>query len=138
MSMITLGGFNFQNWEVPEIVKSGGPEQHAIHMQPGGARTIDILGRNETTFFWSGRLISNDSSASALQIEGIKVSGGVYALVYGPYNQDVVITKLDFMYHRQNWVDYTIECTPIFNADAGAQAGVQGLQGGVAAAGGLT
>lgn len=116
-STIVLGGFAFQRWEIPEHVTFGGPEQLVIHKQPGGARTIDVMGRDDHPFKWSGHFLSADAEDRARRLEGLKIAGLKYKLLFGTYDPFVVISNLTFVYHRANLIDYEIECTPVFDAD---------------------
>jgi hypothetical protein len=136
MAILQLGDFVFdQHTFLPESIREGGPEQHQIHRQPGGARTIDILGRNDNPFEWNGTFMESVAEVSIRQLDAMRVAGLIYNLQFGTIAQDVVITKLEWHYRRTNWIDYTIECTQVFNADAAAGAGAANPAGDVGAAG---
>lgn len=117
-NVLTLGDFVFdEHTFLPEFIREGGPEQISIHRQPSGARTIDILGRNDNPYEWSGTFVETQAEAAIRQLDAMRVAGLIYKLTFGLITQDVVISKLEWHYRRSNWIDYTIECTQVFNAE---------------------
>lgn len=135
-SPIKLGNFEFLLYEVPENVRYGGPEHIEIHRQPGGQRQIDILGRDDDPYVWRGMLLSADAEARSLQLQQMKVAGLIYPLQFGAVDEDVVISKLIFIYRKPNFIEYEIECTPVINGDQAAQV-ANGVQNGINNAGNI-
>lgn len=108
---------------MPEFIREGGPEDIVVHRLPSGKRTIDILGRDDKPFEWTGTFLSAQAEADIRTLDGMRVAGLIYPLTFGGLNRRVVISDLEWRYRRSNWVDYRIECTAVFDADDGAPAG---------------
>lgn len=113
---IILGDFTFTDFAVPEFVRLAGPEHVSIHREPGGARQIDILGRDDEPFQWRGQFLGQLAEQNATTLNAMRITSGVYQLQFGTSVQNVVITKLLMHYRRTNWIEYEIECTPVFTA----------------------
>jgi hypothetical protein len=116
MANLSLGNFTFGDFAIPEFIRMLGPEHVNVHRQPGGARQIDILGRDDEPYQWRGQFLGANATSNATTLDSMRVTSGIYALVFGVWTQDVVITKLVYHYRRDNWIEYEIECTPVFNA----------------------
>lgn len=123
MALLTLGGFTFQNFAVPEFIRAGGPQRVNVHRMIGGGRQIDILGRDDDAVSWGGQFISATAEADCLTVDAMRIAGNVYQLTYGNVQYPVVITKFTYDYRRTNWVEYKIECTIVINAPNAAPAG---------------
>lgn len=111
---LTLGDFEFTDFAVPEFIRMLGPERHNVHREPGGARQIDMLGRDDEPYQWRGQFVGAQAANLAIALDALRTAAGVYDLTFGQWTQPVVITKLIFHYRRENWVEYEIECTPVF------------------------
>ena len=59
---VTLGGFAFQDFEVPERIPAGGEQMLAIHKLVGGRRVIDAMGRDDAALEWSGYFLGDYGS----------------------------------------------------------------------------
>ena len=127
--VVTLAGFDFTDFAIPESVRSSGPYGMNIHKQPGGARQIDMMGNDPDPFEWSGLLLgptAQEALDNMAYLEELKVAGDPVVLNYGGMNgdtfeYDVVIADLSFNYLAPAMIEYRIKCVPIVNGDnAGA------------------
>lgn len=119
-NVITLAGtqLTFTDWAMPEHVSFGGPYQHTVHFQPGGARQIDMLGNNPKPFRFSGIFIGAQAEQNFQYFEQLKVAGNPTTLQFGVVKaQQVVITDLTWEYFYNSRIEYMVECTPVLDGD---------------------
>ena len=67
--MLLLGPVVFQDFELPGWVRFGGAQRLAVHQMPGGARVIDMLGRDDAEICWSGVFSGSDAPERARLID---------------------------------------------------------------------
>lgn len=110
MSNITLGGFQFQGFEIPESVPLGGSQDKTTHTLLGGARVVDAMGPSERDITWSGRFQSSDAVDRAKSLEALRIAGLALPLVVDSEFRTVIITEFSWVYERAYQVTYSITC----------------------------
>ena len=110
---LTLGGFAFQDMELPEEIACGGKQQHEIHRFPGGGRRIDVMGPDEDDITWSGVFFSADATDREQQVSEMRRNGAVVPLAWGPVVVPVLITAFNVRWRDAgHYIPYTIVCSP--------------------------
>ena len=62
---LLLGPVAFQDFELPANIGFGGEQRLAVHCLPGGARVIDVLGRDDAEITFSGIFSGSDATLRA-------------------------------------------------------------------------
>ncbi len=110
---VTLGGFAFQDLEIPESISWGGPHLQARHQLIGGDRVFDAMGDDPRPIEWSGIFLYGDAADRAREVEAMKASGGAFLLTWGSFSRQVVIKSFDPDYQFEFRIPYRICCEVI-------------------------
>jgi hypothetical protein len=110
MAIITLGGFTFEGFGIPERVPLGGEQRKQTHELLGGARVVDAMGPSEADITWSGRFQGPDALDNAHGIDALRIAGLAVPLVIDTEFRTVLITSFPWVYERFYQVLYTITC----------------------------
>lgn len=108
---VSLGGFVFAGYEVPETIRWGGSQQMTVHKLVGGTRVIDTLGRDDMDISWSGIFLSADASDRADQLDQLRALGLMVELAFAGRDYDVVVKSFSADQRKLNHVPYSIVCT---------------------------
>jgi hypothetical protein len=120
--LINLGGLDFVDFSIPEVVRSAGPYRFEVHKQPGGARQIDAMGDDPDPYEWEGLWLQTDAIDQMQMLQAMKTAGDPVVLTYGgifgdEFLDNVVIESVTFDYHAPLMIAYKIKCIPITNGD---------------------
>jgi len=110
---VILGGFSFQEFEVPEHITFGGRQMHAKNIMIGGARVIDALGWDPIDIEWSGRFRGGNAQSRAMQLQSIAQSGRAVPLMWSGMFYRVLVTGFRANYQRPMEIPYEINCTVV-------------------------
>ena len=110
---ITLGSFDFQQFEVPEKVRFGGRQSLAIHKLPGGSRVIDIMGRDDSEITWTGTFSGANAGNRSRQLDAMRVAGLELALTWDAFCYSVIISRLDLEFRSAWWIPFKITCVVV-------------------------
>jgi hypothetical protein len=113
---LTLDGFVFQDFEIPDEVPFGGPHSLSTKKFIGGARKVDAMGDDPKPLEWSGRFRGPNAVSRANQVLAKKVAGKQVALTWGQFSYQVVIRSFDPIYQRDNEIPYSISCEVVSQA----------------------
>lgn len=114
MAALTLGDFDFENFEIPDSIGGlGGAQAIAKHGLIGGGRVVDAMGQNDSDPSWSGRFIGAQAAARCQQLDWMRKAGQQLPLVFGSFFYTVVIADFTFSYEREYQIRYTIKLTVI-------------------------
>jgi hypothetical protein len=122
---LTLGGYTFQGFGVPERINGGGAQRLVVHKMLGGARVIDALGPDDDAIHFQGRFRNADdlnAMGDAMRMDQMRRAGRPVLLTYWNQNIWVVISKFAFSFERFYEVPYQLELEVMQNA---AQQNVQ-------------
>jgi hypothetical protein len=113
---LTLGGVVFQGFEIPETINSGGDQMLAIHKMPGGNRTIDAMGPDDSEIRWSGQFRGSSAETRALLLDLMRRQGQQQLLSYSLHRYQVVVSRFeaDFQYGGLE-IPYTIACAVVLD-----------------------
>ncbi len=115
---LTLGPFDFAQFEVPDKVRFGGRQSLAIHKLPGGGRVVDAMGRDDGEINWSGIFTGATASSRARQLDALRVAGAGLALSWDAFCYFVIISRLDLDFRNSWWIPFKIMCVVITNGSS--------------------
>ena len=110
---LTLGGFVFQDFEVPDRIPFGGEQLANVHKLIGGQRIVDTLGRDDKALVWSGRFTGPNAIDRARQVDAMRIAGAAVALTWGALSYSVWIKDFSPEYEASFLIPYTITCEVI-------------------------
>jgi hypothetical protein len=132
-TMLLLGPVVFQDFELPARVRFGGTQRLAVHQMPGGARVIDMLGRDDAEIGWSGVFSGSDAPVRARLIDLMRAEGGVWPLTWDAFFYSVIVSRFEADFARPNWIPYRVTCTVLRDEAQALLEEAVSLIGGVAA-----
>lgn len=123
MSVINLGGIDFQGFEIPDEIHLGGCHAGKLWKLPGGERIFDAQGPDDDPIKWSGRFrgnsaLSRATALDALRRSGLQVQFSVLGLAYSVY-----IKHFSFRPKHALEIPYSIELEVIEDQGQGLTAG---------------
>jgi hypothetical protein len=110
MSGLTLGSVALAGFEIPGCVRFGGAQALAVHKLPGGARVIDVMGRDDADVCWGGVISGADAAARARALDAMRAAGETIPLCWDAFYYDVIIAELTLNYTNPWWIPYRITC----------------------------
>lgn len=116
---VTLGGFSFQDFEVPENLPFGGRQMHAKNIMIGGKRQIDALGWDPSDINWGGRFRGAAAQSRAMALQAVAQSGRAVPLMWGGMFYRVLVEGFHADYQRPMEIPYEINCVVIDDPSAG-------------------
>lgn len=125
--LVTLGPVKFRDIEVPEFIPVGG--SHALHVvkNPGGARIIQAMGRDDADMSWSGYLEGPQAESRMQLLDSVRQSGAEITLAFGQSSFQVVVSSFTAEYHRRNWIPYKVTVTVLVDNAAAASSNAPSL-----------
>lgn len=109
-SPISLGEFDFEDFEVPEHINIGGRQNHTIHTLSGGRRVVDAHGAEEDNIRWSGTVLGEDAAQRVRQLDEMRRDGRKRILCFPEFDYDVLVVGFTVRLKRATWIEYDIEC----------------------------
>lgn len=142
---LTLGDFTFDGYEIPESIPFGGSQVLVMHRHPGGARTVQSMGRDDAPIGWSGLLYGEAAYARATYLDSLRVAGKALELKYHAFNYTVVIDRFEATLRTAMRIPYSISLTVVSDntspttviADNGFDAAIRGDMDSASTLGGL-
>ena len=107
---LTLGGIVFQDFEIPEAIRTGGTQMHNVHKLPGGGRVIDAMGPDDKPISWSGRFRGARATERARQLDFMRRQGAQLLLSWGAYRYQVLIVEYEADFQQSYEIPYRITC----------------------------
>lgn len=107
---IVLGGIVFQDFEIPEEVSLGGDQVTNKHLLPGGTRTIDAMGADDSDIEWNGTIFGADASDRARLLDQYRKEGSVQDLSWWNLDFQVIVKRFKIKWQRYYQVAYEIVC----------------------------
>jgi hypothetical protein len=123
---VTLGGFAFSFFEIPEEIPFSGAKHLMMHHLIGGDRVFDDMGDNPDPVEWTGVFLGGSAAARARQLDAMKQAGGQYLLTWGSFARRVVIRHFKPRYHFEYRVSYSI-CVEVVPSQAAAGGSIADL-----------
>jgi len=110
---VILGGFVFQDYEIPDKIAIGGKQSHKIHDTIGNNRVVDAMGPMPGDKTWSGRFRGPDAVARAQAIDAMRIAGGEVDLTWFGLFYTVLVVEFVANTEKVNEVPYTITCVTV-------------------------
>ncbi len=107
-TVITLGNFQFRDYEVPEYINFGGEQRLSVKELVGGTRIIDAMGPSDTDPTWSGLIMGTDAMQRALQLDAMRVAGQTLTFSIFSLSYQVIIANFVFKTERYYQIRYEI------------------------------
>lgn len=107
---VTLGDITFAGMEVPESIPWGGGQSVVVQKLVGGARIVDVMGRDDAPITWSGIFMGSEAFDRAQYVNSMRVAGQSITLSWGGLSFTVVIREATFDYRMSVYIPYSITC----------------------------
>jgi hypothetical protein len=107
-TVLILGSFVFDGYEIPESIPFGGAQRLVTHQFPGGARTVQAMGRDDAAISWSGLFFGAGALDRAKFLDGMRVAGKSVMLRYLDFNYTVVVERFEANLKKFNRIPYSI------------------------------
>lgn len=107
-TVITLGGFEFRNIEIPQSINFGGDQKLSVHELIGGQRVVDAMGPSDVDLSWEGLITGPDALQRALQLDGMRIAGQLLPFSVFNLKYNVFIATFSYSPERFYQVRYTI------------------------------
>lgn len=114
-TVVSLGGFEFQTFEVPERLPFGGEQALVVHKLIGGTRIVDAMGRDDREIAWSGMFLGKDADSRANELDAMRIAGKPLTLTWGSKSFVVVIASFTPIYANFHEIPYGISCEVVSN-----------------------
>jgi hypothetical protein len=118
-TIVKLGDFVFENFEIPEKINFGGKQQTVVHRLPGGRRVVDVMGRDDTDLEWAGVLTGPEALERARQLDVMRVGGKPQTLLWAKFRYKVILSDFEADFYRWYQIPYRLTCTIIRDVSAG-------------------
>lgn len=119
---LTLGGYTFTGFGVPERINGGGKHQFVEHKLIGGVRIFDAMGADDDPIQFKGRFRNADgvdAMAQAKLLDAMRAAGKPMQLYYYNVSCVVVIKRFTWSFERFFEVPYTVELEVVTSATQG-------------------
>lgn len=118
--VLTLGGVNFQDMEVPEKISFGGRQRVAVQNLIGGGRVVSALGLDDGEISFAGIFSGSDAVSRAQELDAARALGAQLPLVWGGFYYIVVLEKFTAEYHKPTLIPFLITCLVVTDPLAAA------------------
>lgn len=130
-AVLTLGDFEFADFEVPDVLRGLGGEQiFIIHQLPGGDRVFDAMGPVDGPVSWGGRFRGADALSRARQVDVIRRAGQSVSLSFGDVLLTVVVQRFEYQIERLYEVPYSITCEVLDDQSGTSETGIDEMVAG--------
>ncbi|BBL73221.1 hypothetical protein [Methylomagnum ishizawai] len=126
---VRLGDFEFQRFEVPDAIHTGGTQILAVHPLIGGNRVVNAMGQSYANIEWSGTLTGPDAWNRMAALDAMRKSGKRYTLTFHGLRAPVVIEELRRTIHTVALIDYEISLLNVTGAKVPPQETTQDAVG---------
>jgi len=113
---LTVGGYAFHGFGLPEVINGGGAHQLIVNKLPGGARVIDAMGADDDVIAFRGRFRNSDgidAMTDAMLMDAMRRAGKPVSMAYWNQTATVIVSKFKFEFRRFMEVPYELELTVV-------------------------
>jgi hypothetical protein len=114
---LTVGGVDFQHFEIPEELRGGGDQIIAWHKYSGGLRKADTFGPDDAPLEWSGTFLDETAESRCQQIDAMRVAGSPVPVSWSSFNFVCIIRSFRWVYRRFYQIDYSITLEVVTNGN---------------------
>jgi hypothetical protein len=105
---VVLGGFTFQDFEIPATICWGGEQRNVVQELIGGGRVVSALGFQPRDIGWAGRFRGPNALDRAQQLEQMTRQGAAIPLSWGGLYYTVLIADFHADFLKPFEIPYTI------------------------------
>jgi hypothetical protein len=105
---VVLGGFTFQDFEIPATICWGGHQQNVVLDLIGGQRVVDAMGYQPADIEWAGRFRGPNALPRAQQLEQMTQQGAQLPLSWGGLFYTVLIDTFHADFMKPYEIPYTL------------------------------
>ena len=105
---LTLGSFEFGQYEVPEEIPFGGVQHTVAHTLVGGKKIVDAMGATQNDIQWSGFFVGITAMDRALYLDGLRKAGQPLLLTWDRLSFNVLIKEFKCNFKRFYRLPYSI------------------------------
>lgn len=116
---VILGGFQFTDYAIPEMVPQGGEHHLIVHKLIGGVRVVDAMGQDDHDITWSGRFQGPLATQHAVTLDNLRKAGAQLPLIVDGQFYTVTIKKFEWDYERSYQILYRITCVVVIGSTGG-------------------
>lgn len=107
---VVLGGFVFQDHEIPNKISFGGKQQYKAHDTVGNQRVVDAMGPTPNDIAWSGRFRGAGAIQRAQTLDQMRMSGAEQQLMWLGVFYTVLVVEFEAETEKFYEVPYKIKC----------------------------
>ncbi len=130
---LLLGPIVFRGFEVPARINFGGAQRVALHRLVGGARVINLLGRDDAELRFEGIFSGPDATVRARTLDELRAAGAPLPLTWDVFFYTVILTRFEADYRSGWWIPFRVGCTVLRDEAAALNDTVVSLADGLAA-----
>lgn len=112
-TIVTLDGFEFRDFEVPERIPFGISHTLAKHKLIGGVKQVDSMGAFDEPLEWSGQFRGPEAMSRARELRTRCKAGKALKLTWGELAFTVKVEKFFPVFEKAYEVPYSITCEVI-------------------------
>jgi hypothetical protein len=113
MALLTLGGVELIDFEIPSDVIFGGAQRLAVHTLIGGMRVVDVMGPDDASLRWAGVFSGPYAGDRARMFDAMRGAGATLGVSWDAFSYNVVIESLIMDYRNPWWIPYQISCVVV-------------------------
>jgi len=110
--VLSLGKFNFKDYEIPERIEYTTQDNIVEHKLPGGVKQIDNLGPDPGDIEFSGILLGSNRTQRQQQLEAIRTKGAIVPLIWSTEHRDVFVRHIKWT-TKGGMINFTVTCLVI-------------------------
>lgn len=103
----------FDNLEIPESIPFGGAQRAVVHALPGGARIVDVMGREDAVISWAGMMLGDSALNRARNLDKMRIGGLPWQLSWSEFSYTVLVQRFEAQFERFYKIPYSISCLVI-------------------------
>jgi hypothetical protein len=120
MSSVVLGGFVFQDHEIPNKINFGGLQVNKIQEMVGGQRVVDAMGPSAGNISWEGRFRGASAIGRAQTLDAMRIAGAQVSLTWLGLFYTVLVSRFEAETEKAYEVTYKITCVVVDDPTQGA------------------
>lgn len=106
--VLSLGGVDFADFEIPAEISGGGEQLLQIHKYGGGSRTVDAFGPDDADLSWSGTFFDATAEPRCQQLDTLRKLGEPVLLEWSSFSYLVVVKSFTWDSRRFYELPYKI------------------------------
>ncbi len=113
--VLSLGGVQFQDMEIPEKIRFGGGQRVATQNLIGGGRVVSVLGLDDGVISFAGIFSGSDAVIRAQELDAARALGAQIPLIWNGFFYNVVIEHFIAEYRKPTLIPFSITCLVVLD-----------------------